>query len=141
MSKVHVRDSFDASADEVWALFRDFGGVGKWAGAMVKSCTADGEGVGAVRTLSLAEGNPLRERLVQFDDADRSFSYAIVGSSDLPIDYYVGSVKIRADGASRSKIEWIGTFDPKGASEADAQKIVEGIYRGAIAAIKAAVKS
>lgn len=141
MAKVHVRDSFDAPADEVWALFRDFGGVGKWAGAMVKSCTVEGEGVGAVRTLALAQGKPLRERLVQFDDADRSFSYAIVGASDLPVDYYVGSVKIRSEGASRSTIDWIGTFEPRGAPEADAQRIVEGIYRGGIAAIKAAVKS
>lgn len=141
MTKVHVRDSFDASADEVWGLFRDFGGLGKWAGAMVKSCTLEGEGIGSVRTLALAQGNPLRERLVQFDDADRSFSYAIVGASDLPVDYYVGSVKIRPDGASRATIDWIGTFEPKGAPEADARRIVEGIYRGGIAAIKAAVRS
>ena len=141
MAKVHVHDSFNASADAVWSYFRDFGGVQKWAGPMVKSCTLEGQGIGAVRTIALAQGNPLRERLVQFDDADKSFSYAIVGASDLPIDYYVGSVKIRADGASRSTIDWIGTFDPKGAPEAAAQQIVEGIYRGGISAIKALVGS
>jgi len=141
MAKVHVRDSFNVPAEKVWSLFRDFGGISKWAGAMVKSCTVEGEGIGAVRTLSLAQGNPIRERLVQFDDADRSFSYAIIGTSDLPVDDYVGSVKIRAEGVSRATIDWIGTFDPKGAPEADAQRIVEGIYRGGIAAIKAAVGS
>lgn len=139
MAVVHVRDSFDAPADKVWALFRDFGGVGKWAGAMVKSCTCEGEGVGAVRTLALAQGNPLRERLVQFDDADRSFSYAIVGASDLPVEYYVGSVKLRPEGAARCTIDWIGTFDAKGAPEAAAKEIVKGIYTGAIAAIKGVV--
>ena len=73
MAKVHVRDAFDAPIDAVWSYFRDFGGVGKWGGGMVKSCTVEGEGVGAVRTIALAQGNPIRERLVQFDDADRSF--------------------------------------------------------------------
>lgn len=139
MAKVHVKDSFDAPADKVWAVVGDFGGVGKWAGDMVKSCECEGEGIGAVRTLALAQGNPLRERLVQFDAADRSFSYAIVGASDLPVDYYVGSVKIRADGANRSTIDWVGTFDAKGAPEAVAQEIVKGIYTGAIAAIKSVV--
>jgi hypothetical protein len=51
----------------------------------------------------------------------------------------VGSVKIKADGASRSTIDWIGTFDPKGAPEAAAKQIVEGIYKGGIAAVKALV--
>ena len=139
MAKVHVQDSFNAPADAVWSYFRDFGGVMKWAGPMVKSCTLEGEGVGAVRTIALAQGNPLRERLVQFDDEARSFSYAIIGACDLPIQDYVGTVKIKADGASRSSIDWIGTFDPKGAPEAAAKQIVEGIYQGGIAAVKALV--
>ncbi len=136
MATVHVRDSFEAPADAVWGYFRYFGGLAKWAGAMIKSCTVEGDGVGAVRTLTLAQGNPLRERLVQFEDADRSFSYAIIGPCDLPVDGYVGSVKLRAVGANRTAIDWIGTFDAKGAPEADAKRIVEGIYRGAIAALK-----
>jgi mxaD protein len=136
MAVVHVRDSFEVPVDAVWSYFRDFGGLMKWGGSMVKSCTVEGEGVGAVRTLSLAQGNPLRERLVQFDDADRSFSYAIIGPRDLPVDDYVGSVKLRADGPKRTAIDWIGTFDARGAPEADAKRIVEGIYRGAIAALK-----
>jgi hypothetical protein len=68
---------------------------GEVGGGMVKSCTVEGESVGAVRTIALAQGNPIRERLVQFDDADRSFSYAIIGPRDLPVADYVGTVKIR----------------------------------------------
>ena len=70
---VRARDSFEAPADAVWSSFQDFGGISKWAGRMIKGCTLEGEGVGAVRTLTFTQGNPLRERLVQFDDADRSF--------------------------------------------------------------------
>jgi carbon monoxide dehydrogenase subunit G len=141
MAKVHVRDSFDAPAEQVWGFFRDFGGVAKWPGSGVSSCSVEGEGIGAVRTLSLGRGNPIRERLVQFDDADRSFSYSILGPCDLPVSDYVGSVKLRAEGASRTTIDWIGTFDAKGAPEEAAQKIVEGIYRGGIAAVKKALGS
>ena len=60
---------------------------------------------GAVRTIALAQGNPIRERLVQFDDADRSFSYAIIGPRDLPVADYVGTVKLRADAAKRTTID------------------------------------
>jgi len=141
MAKVHVHDSFDAPADAVWSYFRDFGGLMKWAGGMVQACTLEGEGIGAVRTLTLAQGNPTRERLVQFDEADRSFSYTILGISDLPVDDYVGSVKLRPEGNARTSIDWIGTFDAKGAPEADAKRVVEAIYRGAIAAIQRALRS
>jgi hypothetical protein len=139
MAKVHVHDSFNAPADAVWSFFRDFGGVQKFAGPMVKSCTIEGDGIGAVRTIALAQGAPIRERLVQFDDQAKSFSYAILGACDLPIDDYVGTVQIRADGPSRSTIDWIGTFDPKGAPEAAAKQVVEGIYKGGIDAIKNAL--
>ena len=139
MAKAHVHDTFNAPADAVWSFFRDFGGVQKFAGPMVTSCTLEGEGIGSVRTIALAQGAPIRERLVQFDEEAKSFSYAILGSCDLPIDDYVGTVKIKAAGPSRSTIDWIGTFDPKGAPEAAAKEIVEGIYKGGIDAIKTAL--
>jgi hypothetical protein len=139
MAKVHVHDSFNAPVDAVWSFFRDFGGVMKWAGPMVKSCTLEGEGVGAVRTIALAQGNPLRERLVAFDEGDKSFSYAIIGACDLPVEGYVGSVKLRSQGPQKTTIDWIGTFDAKGAPDAAAEQIVEGIYRGGIDAIKGAL--
>ena len=86
-------------------MFRDFGGVGEVGRRDDRRAAAvEGEGVGAVRTLALAQGNPLRERLVQFDDgaigASATRSSAL---RDLPVDIeavLAHARSSRADGAT-----------------------------------------
>lgn len=137
MSTVKVVDSIAASADRVWDLFRDFGAIDRFA-AGIESCTLEGEGVGAVRTLSLPGGLTLQERLEAFDDAARTLSYAIIGAHPLPVDNYLSTVKIVEEAGERCGIEWSSSFDPKG-DEAAAVGMVEGIYRGGIKGIKKAL--
>ncbi len=137
MSSVKVVDSINASADRVWELFRDFGGIDRFA-AGIEGCSVEGEGVGAVRTLSMPGGLKLQERLEAFDDAGRTFTYAIIGDHPLPLDDYLSTVKIVAESDQRCGIEWSSTFEPKG-DEAAAVGMVEGIYRGGIKGIKKAL--
>ena len=62
MTSVKVSERVDASADAVWALFRDFGGVQRFSPAIEK-VEVSGSGIGAVRTLSVPGGVQLQERL------------------------------------------------------------------------------
>jgi hypothetical protein len=137
MASVKVVASIDASADRVWELFRDFGGIGRFA-AGIEGCSVDGEGVGAVRTLSMRGGLQLQERLEAFDDAGRSLSYAIVGEHPLPLDDYLSTVRVVEESDERCSVEWSSTFEPKGPEE-PAVAMVEGIYRGGIKGIKKAL--
>lgn len=137
MASVKVVDSVDASADRVWELFRDFGGLDRFA-AGIEECRVEGEGVGAVRTLSMPGGLKLQERLEAFDDAARSLSYAIIGEHPLPLDDYLSTVRVVEESADRCSIEWTSEFVPKGPEEA-ARSMVEGIYRGGIKGIKKAL--
>jgi hypothetical protein len=137
MASVKVTDRIEAGADAVWALLRDFGGVDKFAGG-VESCTVEGEGIGAVRTLSLPGGLQLQERLESFDEAGRTLSYAIIGDAPLPLSDYLSTIRLSEDGDGCG-IEWSSTFEPKGVDEAQARTMVEGIYKGGIAGLKKAV--
>lgn len=137
MASVKVTDRIGAGADRVWDLVRDFGGIQRFA-PNIESVNVQGEGVGAVRTLTLPGGVSLQERLEGCDDASRTFRYAIIGSHPLPFDDYLATVRLSEDGDG-CQIEWSSQFAPRAGAESQAIAIVEGIYRSGIAGIKKAL--
>jgi len=137
MASVKVTDRIGAGADSVWGLLRDFGGIKKFS-TTIESCTVEGEGVGAVRTITMPGGLQLQERLESFDDAGRTLQYAIIGENPLPFTDYLSTIRLSEDGDGTS-VEWSSTFEPKGIPEEQAGKIIEGIYTGGIAGMKSAL--
>jgi len=133
MSEVHVSESVAAPAARVWEVLGDFGGVLKWGGAMLRSCTVEGSGVGAVRRIGLPDGGQIAERCEAYDAAGRSLSYSIVGKSPIPIKDYFSTVKVVDEGPNACRVDWRGTFEPDGVAEERAQRMVRGIYTGGIA--------
>jgi hypothetical protein len=137
MASVEVRDRIAASADRVWELVRDFGGIQRFA-SNIESVSVQGEGVGAVRTVTLPGGTALQERLEACDDATRTLRYAIVGSHPLPFDDYLATIRLSEDGDG-CQIEWSSQFAPRAGAESQASAIVQSIYRGGIAGMKKAL--
>jgi carbon monoxide dehydrogenase subunit G len=133
MLSVKVSERIEAPSDRVWELVRDFGGVRRYA-AGIEKCSVEGSGVGAVRTLSLAGGAELRERLEAIDDARRRLSYSIV-SGPIPVASYLATIEI-CDEASGCRVDWSSTFEAKGITDDQARRMIEGVYRGGIAGIK-----
>ena len=136
MSEVKVSETIAAPAAKVWELLGDFGGVTKWGGSMLQSCRVEGEGVGAVRRIGLPGGLEIAERCEAYDAAKRSFSYAIIGKSPIPIKNYVSVCSVVETGADACRVDWSGTFEPDGVAEDQAQGMVRGIYTGGIAGVK-----
>jgi len=135
MSEFTVNDTFKASADVVWKEFADFGGIGDWAPG-VESCDVEGEGIGSVRTVAMAGGVEMKERLDVFDDAARTLSYAIVGGP-LPVSNYLATVKVTEEGDG-CRVDWGASFDPPEGVPAEAiGKGVSGAYAGMLKALKA----
>jgi len=131
-----VSDEVAAPAEAVWALVRDFGGLMNWSPGIEK-CEVEGEGLGAVRTLAMAGGLALREKLEAFDDAERSFSYSIVEPSALPFTGYLARFHVRPLGGDRCRIDWSGRCTPRDGATADqARSILGAVYGGGIKAIK-----
>jgi hypothetical protein len=139
MAEVLVTEELDIAAEKVWALVRDFGGIRKWVGDMVQGLELEGEGVGAIRTISLPGNAQLQEQLTAHDDEERSFSYAIIGKSPLPVDDYLATFKLVETGDNACRIEWSSTFEPKGVSDAQAKPMIEGIYTSGIAGLRKAL--
>ena len=136
MASVKISDRISASADKVWDLVGDFGGIQRFS-AGIKSCTTTGTGVGAVRTLELPNGVALQERCELLDAARRTFDYSII-AGPLPLSNYLARIQLSEDGDG-TRAEWSSSFEPKGISEPQAIAMVEGIYKGGIAGLKKAL--
>ncbi len=130
MTTAKVVEKVAASAADVWTQLSDFGGIK--IGGMIESFEVEGEGVGAVRTIGLANGSVV-ERLDHQDAEQRIFTYSITNDDcPLPVSSYSATIKIADDGDGSCTVEWTGTFEPKGASEEQAVTVVKGIYTGGI---------
>jgi hypothetical protein len=137
MTTVTVREEIDGNALDVWKALSDFGGIR--VGGPITSFETEGEGVGMVRTIGMG-GGLVVERLDRHDPEAMVFSYSIVnGDCPLPVSGYSATVEVTDNGDGTCVVDWTGTFEPKGASEAEASAIVQSIYRGGIAGARKAV--
>ncbi len=85
--------TIDASATKVWNTVKDFNGLNTWHPAVATDEIVDGKNntVGAVRLLTLKGGGTIKEKLLAFDPAGRSFKYAIV-EGVLPVSGYTSTL-------------------------------------------------
>ena len=74
---VSSKIAIDASADAIWQVISDFGAADQYLAGVV-DCTVEGEGVGALRTLTSADGSAIVERLETLDTASQRLSYALL---------------------------------------------------------------
>ncbi len=112
-----------SSPDAVWAKVGDFCGIGKWLPGVTCSLSADGK----TRTLKTNDGAVIVEHLESRDDKARSYTYTIL-SGPLPVANYHSTLMVEPSG-SGSVVVWTGKYDAKGASDADAKKVIDGIYK------------
>ena len=136
MVSVKVSERIEASADAVWELFRDFGGIQRFSAGFEK-VEVTGSGIGAVRTITLPGGAALQERLEAFDDRGRRLQYAIV-AGPIPVTNYLATIEVKDEGKA-CRIDWSSHFETKGITEDQGRGMIEGVYKGGIAGVKKAL--
>jgi hypothetical protein len=125
MAKTQVKQELPVSAEQLWKLVADFGNV-PWipGGENVK---LEGRGPGMVRIFAGPNGE-IRERLESVDAAKKSLVYTIPQGVPFPVTGYRATMAVADAGKGRSALTWICEFQPAGVSEAEAAKIIEGMY-------------
>jgi hypothetical protein len=130
---VSVTGILNTPADTVWARVGDFGSLHTYQPGIV-NCTIDGEGVGAVRTLHLADGRQLRERLEQLDTVAHSMMFTFA-DTDTPYQEYHCTIHVQDLGDGRSEITWSSVCEPQMLEE-EARRPLEGAYRAALGGLQ-----
>ena len=133
MAKVNMTTQVYVSPDQLWELIGGFNALPNWHPAVEKS-ELDSEG--SVRTLSLAGGGQIVERLESRDHDERVYSYSIM-NSPLPVANYTATIRVREDeGGKNSVVEWSSEFNPAGAPESDAIQAIQGVYEAGFANLR-----
>ena len=76
MTQASCKTTINMPADAIWRVISDFGAACKYL-VMVDDCSVAGQGIGALRTLTGADGSTIVERLESLDAAARRLSYAL----------------------------------------------------------------
>ena len=73
--------------------------------------------VGATRSLHLADGPPVRERIEAIAEGDFHYIYRLIDSGPLPVTDYVGQVRITPAGPDACVVKVASTCSPVGITE------------------------
>jgi mxaD protein len=142
--------TIDAPASKVWRAAKDFNGLNTWHPAVATDEIVEGKNnsVGAVRLLTLKGGGTIKEKLLRFDPAGRSFKYAIL-EGVLPVSDYTSTFVVKSVGKDKSTVTWTGHFKRKnvGDNPADnendksAVDTMGGVYQGGLDNLKKIVEA
>ncbi len=126
----HVRVALDHPIDEVWAVAGQFGGLETWCDG-VSTCSVEGEGVGAVRTVTRGVG-VVREQLETLDPQRCQLSYRILPPHALPADEVRGAITLKALGPRKTEIVWRSSAERFHAPPGPLGARIEAFYRASI---------
>lgn len=105
-----VNSVVDVPAQHLWATIAQGGGVDKWFGAVITSCELKGNGQGAQRFCTMADGAELEERILEIDNDKKRFVYAI-DKHPLPATDFIAALEIADIGDGQSKVTWSAKFN------------------------------
>jgi Polyketide cyclase / dehydrase and lipid transport len=130
MPKVTMSTPVAMNADALWQAIGSFAAIGDWH-PMIEKVESNGERKGSIRTLQLAGGAKLVERLHEVSPTERLYRYSIE-SSPLPISNYVSEIRVKESGDGSSTVEWSSDFNVNTGNEGDVVKTIQEVYRAGL---------
>ncbi len=119
------------NAERIWQLIGGFDSLPDWLPFVPHSVLSEG---GRVRTLKSIGGDTIIERLLDFNEAGRSYSYTIL-QGPAPVRDYLSTLRVVSTGEG-AQVQWSGSFVPLGISDAEASEMFATIYQDGLAALK-----
>lgn len=137
MAKATAFIDLNTDIDQVWQLIGGFDSLPDWLPFIPQSALSEG---GRVRTLKSVDGDTIIERLLDFNEAGRSYSYTIL-QGPAPVRDYQSTLRVVAGSDGKgARVEWFGSFIPEGISDAEATALFTTIYEDGLAALKRAIE-
>ncbi|MDN3549161.1 SRPBCC family protein [Mucilaginibacter aquaedulcis] len=133
MAKAFAFIEIPVDADKVWQLIGGFNSLPDWLPYIPHSELQEG---GRVRHLSNPEGGVIIERLMAFDEKERSYTYHIL-KAPFPVKDYFSTLRVKSNGdGNGARVEWFGEFTPVNASDKEVSSLFQGIYEDGLNALK-----
>ena len=126
MGKGTAEIDIDRSADDVWAVIGDFGGIAGWMTG-IETCRVEGEN----RILETM-GMTITERLVSKDDEGRVLTYSIADGA--PVERHEAEITVTPTGET-SHVTWLVDTAPDEMAD-----LMASIYQQSLEALKVHVE-
>jgi carbon monoxide dehydrogenase subunit G len=114
------------SAEDVWKLAGDFGGIGDWMPG-IESCRVEGED----RILSTM-GMTITERLISKDEGAKTITYSVIDGA--PTEDHQATITVTGTGDT-SHVTWAVEAKPDEMAE-----LMASVYQQALEALKAKIE-
>lgn len=135
MTKLHNTVTINAAPEAVWGLLGDLAGTPRWIPGII-SAQVDGSS----RVCVTAEGFEIRESILNYSSAARSFEYA-QSQVPMPVKDSRGRFSVQADGTG-SLVVWDAEFEFLDPSVAEQMTgMIDGYYKAALDSLRQAVES
>ncbi len=128
MTKQPITKKLNVSAEAAWQAIRQIGRLEVWF-PIIETCVVAGEGVGAVRLMTLAGGGEIKDTIEEIDDIQMRLVY-LRPTSPFPVSHYRGTVEVFKSYDGLAVLVWTIDFESR-PEDADA---VSELVRGAISA-------
>lgn len=126
MTKQAITKKLDVPADSAWRAIRRIGRLDVWF-PIIETCTVEGDGRGAVRTMTLVGGGAIRDTIEEIDEEARRLTY-LRPVSPFPVTHYQGTVEVFTSYDGLAVVVWTIDFE----SRPDDAAAVAELVRNAI---------
>ena len=144
--KVVQEVEINAPADKVWGIISDYCSIKDWNPA-VTACESDkGSEVDATRTITLENGQQMKEKLVKYNTEGTMYQYMLTEPNidAMPINTHGATLTVKAGEGGKTIVEWKGSFyrsfpgpnPPPELSDETATKILTEFYTAGLQNIK-----
>ena len=130
MPRLHNSIAIDAAPDEVWSVLGNLAATPEWIPGIVSA-----EVNGSDRLCRTADGNEIRERIVDYSEDERALSYEQT-LVPMPIERSRGTLRVVPKGG-RADVEWEAEFD----APEEVAAMVDGYYRQTLEALRRRVET
>lgn len=132
MKHVEQQVQLASTADAVWKVVGDTGGVALWVPA-IESSSMEGQ----IRHATFAGGGgDAREEIVSRDDEARTYTYRYI-DGPLALDSYESTITVHPEG-NGCRVVWVADFAAADdEAESGLAEAIDGIYAGGLAELRA----
>lgn len=139
MASTSVSRVVPASPERVWRLVGGFDALPDWLPPIARSTMLEG---GRVRRLAMRDEQVVVERLMEFSERNRFYTYT-TEESPFPVTGYLATLRVHTvpGEPDTAEVQWSSRFHPRGVSDDEMVTLFSGIYREGLDALYEALTS
>lgn len=130
-TKQSITKKLNVSAEVVWDAIRKIGRLEVWF-PFIETCTVEGDGVGALRYMTVAGGGgEIKDTIEEIDSKNMKLVY-LRPISPFPVTYYKGTVEVFPSYDGLGIVAWTIDFESKPEDSASVAELVQSAISAGI---------